>query len=203
MASLNLDKLSAVAKSAIGLVVVVLLGVGYFLVFYTELASAIERAQQAELGLRNELVEARQNEHLYQKDLAELTQREQRQNQLSKILPNSTEYPAFLSAIQSAANVSGVTLTAWAPQPEGVEKFYARVPMRLELQGRFHQIAKFFYGVGQLDRIINMENITMTEPKVVDQDTVIRVTGLATAFRTLGVTESTQSKRPPTKGAKK
>lgn len=202
MASLNLDKLSPVARLAIGLVVVVLLAVGYFLVFYTELAGAIERAQKAEVGLRDDLVTARQNEHLYQKDLTELTQREQRQNELSKILPNSTEYPAFLSAIQSAANVSGVTLTAWAPQPEAVEKFYARVPMRLELQGRFHQIAKFFYGVGQLDRIINMENITMTDPQVVDKDTVIKVTGLATAFRTLGATESAQSKRPA-KGAKK
>jgi len=201
MASLNLDKLSGLTKVAIGFVILVVLAAGYFFIFYSELAAAIDRAQQAESGLRRDLADARQNEHLYQKDLAELADREQRQNQLSKILPTTTEYPAFLSSIQSAANVSGVTLSAWAPQPETTEKFYARVPMRIELEGRFHQIAKFFYGVGQLDRIINLENIAMTDPKPLEQDVLVKVTGLATAFRALGTSDGQESKRPAQGGA--
>ena len=94
-------------------------------------------------------------------------------------------YPAFLSAVQNVANASGVGLTAWSPSPELPEEFYARVPMKLELVGRFHQIAKFFYGVGQLDRIINMENITLGEPKQDGEDVLLRAEGLATAFRAL------------------
>lgn len=114
------------------------------------------------------------------------------------MLPNSTEYPAFLSSLQSVSNTSGITLIAWAPQPEVAEKYYARVPMRLDVEGRFHQIAKFFYGVGQLDRIINMENISMTDPKEVDKDYVVKVTALATAFRALAATDNVPAdKRPP------
>jgi len=68
--------------------------------------------------------------------------------------------------------------------------------MRLDLEGRYHQIAKFFYGVGQLDRIINMENITMSNPRVVDKDTVVKVSTLATAFRALAADESSKGKGP-------
>jgi type IV pilus assembly protein PilO len=57
--------------------------------------------------------------------------------------------------------------------------------MKLELTGRFPQVAKFFYGVGQLDRIINMENISVTDPKKEGDETQVKVEVLATAFRML------------------
>ena len=78
-----------------------------------------------------------------------------------------------------------MNLAAWTPQDEVPEQFYARVPMKLELEGRFHQIAKFFYGVGQLDRIINIENISLTDPKPKGDEVMLKVSVLATAFRSL------------------
>ncbi len=200
MASLNLGKLTRGGKLLLGAVVVVLVGVVYYVLFYGDMSQSIQTARQQEQQLRRDLADARQAEFSFQKDLAELTQRQQRQNELSKILPTSTEYPAFLSSIQGVANVAGVKLTAWEPQPETAETFYARVPMKLELEGRFHQVAKFFYGVGQLDRIINMENISMSDPKEVDRDMVLKVSALATAFRTLTETEGSAGKRGPAGG---
>jgi type IV pilus assembly protein PilO len=182
----SLAKLPGAAKFGIGVALLALVAVAYFVVFYGDLASSIKAAQGRERQLRGDLAEARKNEFAYQKDLAELTERQQRARELEKILPRSTEYPSFLSAVQSVANVSGVTLTAWTPQEEVPEQFYARVPMALELSGRYHQVAKFFYGVGQLDRIINMENISLTNPTVEDGDeVVVAVKVLATAFRAL------------------
>jgi type IV pilus assembly protein PilO len=55
--------------------------------------------------------------------------------------------------------------------------------MKVSLTGRYHQIAKFFNGVGQLDRVINMENISLTDPKPEGEDVVVKVEALATAFR--------------------
>jgi len=201
MASLGLEKLNTAGKFGIGAVLAVLLAVAYYVVFYGDIEGKIDRAKHEEQQLQGELADARQNEHLYQKDLTELTDRQQRQNQLAKVLPSTTEYPAFLSAIQTVANVSGVMLTAWAPSPEQPEQFYARVPMKLTLEGRFHQIAKFFYGIGQLDRIINMENISMQEPRIVENDVIVKVSALATAFRTLSQTETSTAKRPAAPGS--
>jgi type IV pilus assembly protein PilO len=180
-----LSRLNLPAKIAIGVVLMVLSGVVYFVVFYGDLATNIKAEQGRERQLHAELGEAKKAQHAYQLDLAELTDRQQRQRELNKILPATTEYPAFLSAIQSVANVAGVNLSAWTPQDEAVEQFYARVPMRLELSGRYHQIAKFFYNVGQLDRIINIENITLTDANQKGDEVRLRVTALATAFHSI------------------
>jgi type IV pilus assembly protein PilO len=192
----SLARLPAVAKLGIAAGLLALVAVAYFVVFYGDLASSIKAAQGKERQLRDDLSEARKNEFAYQKDLAELTDRQQRARELEKILPKSTEYPSFLSSIQSVANVSGVALTAWTPEQEVPEQYYARVPMKLDLSGKFHQIAKFFYGVGQLDRIINMENISITDPKVREgDDVVVKVSVLATAFRTVEEGASKTDKR--------
>jgi type IV pilus assembly protein PilO len=178
-----LAKLPLLAKAGIGALFVILIGVAYYVVFYGDLASSISAEKSKEARLRGELSTARQNEFSYQKDLAELSDRQQRQRELVKILPTDTEYPAFLSSVQNVANVAGIALTAWSPMPEVPDQFYSRVPMKLTLTGRYHQIAKFFHGVGQLDRVINMENISLTDPKPDGEDIVVKVDALATAFR--------------------
>lgn len=180
-----LSRLNLPTKIAIGAVLMVLSGVVYFVVFYGDLATSIKAEQARERQLSADLAEAQKAQHAYQLDLAELTDRQQRQRDLNKILPATTESPAFLSAIQSVANVAGVSLSAWTPQDEAPEQFYARVPWKVELTGRFHQIAKFFYNVGQLDRIINIENISLTDPVQKGDEVTLRVSALATAFHSL------------------
>ena len=178
-----LTKLPPLAKAGIGALFVVLIGVAYFVVFYGDLASSITAEKSREEKLRTELSTARQNEFSNQKDLAALSDRQQRQRELVKILPTETAYPAFLSSVQNVANVAGIALTAWSPMPEVPDQFYSRVPMKLSLVGRYHQIAKFFHGVGQLDRVINMENISLTDPRPDGEDIIVKVDALATAFR--------------------
>jgi type IV pilus assembly protein PilO len=169
-------------KVGVGAGAMLLLGVIYYFLFHVDVTDSLEQAKVQNAKLMKDLNDARLAEQAYQKDLAELAEREQRQRELNKILPSSTEYPAFLSAVQSAANLSGVSLSAWTPRQEVPGQFYARVPMKVELSGRFHQIARFFYNVGQLDRIINMEDISITDPKTAGDDVVLRADALATAF---------------------
>ena len=200
-AELALNRLPLAGKIGLGVGMVALVWVAYAVVFYSDVSDKMAAADRKRETLMAELGDARKAEYAYQKDLAELSARQQRQRELNKVLPTSTEYPAFLSAVQNVANVAGVALTAWSPQTEVPEKFYARVPMKLELSGRYHQVAKFFYGVGQLDRIINMENIALSDPKVLGEDVVLKVEGLATAFRALEAKEqSVADKRGAARG---
>jgi hypothetical protein len=46
--------------------------------------------------------------------------------------------------------------------------------MKLEMSGKFHQIAKFAYELGKVDRIINVENIELTDPKVVGDEVMLK-----------------------------
>jgi type IV pilus assembly protein PilO len=196
-----LAKLPTIAKIGVGMALLTLTGIAYYVVFYGDVQSAIGAAKSKERQLQGELSEARKAEFAYQKDRAELTDRQQRQRELNKVLPPTSEYPSFLSSVQNVANVAGVELSAWTPSPEVVEQFYARVPMKLELVGRYHQVAKFFYGVGQLDRIINLENVSLSKPEIRGEDVLVKVEALATAFR--AVNEKDTAQKVDKRGAKK
>ncbi|AKT38382.1 type 4a pilus biogenesis protein PilO [Chondromyces crocatus] len=208
-AGLSLDKLSPVAKVAIGAVFVGLIGALYFVGFYTEVSSQIENAQNRTTSLQAEMSKAQASKDAYQKDLDEKTRREQLSREQKKILPDESETPAFLSAIQGVATVSGVNLTSWSPTEENPQEFFAKVPMKLSLTGKFHQVAKFFYGVGQLDRIINVENIQIKRPpgnKVKGEEVEVEVECLATAFRAVragegaGINPKRQQRGAPKQG---
>lgn len=175
----NLDRLPPIAKVGIGFLFAVLIGLLYFVVFYSDVDNDLTRAREQEERLKTQLAEAEKSREEYQKDLDEKTRREQQAREQKKILPDEAETPTFLSTIQDVATVSGINLTSWSPTEEVPMEFYAKVPMKLTLSGKFHQVAKFFYGVGQVDRIINVEDIRIKKGKQDDVD----VECLATAFR--------------------
>lgn len=192
--NVTLANISLGGKLGLGFGLALLIGAAYFVVFFNEVSSAISSQQKQEQNLRHDLGNARQSEAAYNQDLMELKRKEQRQRELNKILPETTESPAFLSAIQGVANVAGVTLQSWTPLPEVRQQFFSKVPMRLTLYGRFHQIVKFFWGVGQLDRIINVENISLTDPKASGDEVRLKVECLTTAFRTLSAQPAKKGK---------
>src|SRR5262245_46778723 len=141
--SLNLQRFPNLTKYVVGFFVVALVGFAYYVVLYGDVADAIDRAKKQQQSLEGDLTKAKQSQFEYQRDLAELAQRQQKQRELNTVLPETTQYPAFLSALQGVANVSGVTLQGWSPQSEVVQKFFAKVPMKLNLVGKYHQVARF------------------------------------------------------------
>ena len=179
---ISLSKLNLPARIGIGAGLFVLVGLTYWVMFYTDVSSKISGAKTQTTQLNNELSTQRQAQASYFADRDELAMRQQRQRELNKVLPETTEQAAFLSSIQQVSNTSGIDLKAWQPLDERQEAFFAKVPMRLEISGKFHQVAKFAYEIGKLDRIINVENIQLDAPKVEGEDVVLHARCLATTF---------------------
>src|SRR5262249_15519577 len=160
----SLSKLSPAARVGLGATFFVLIALLYWVVFYSDISAKIESARKAQNSLRSDLVTQQQAQASYFQDRDDLAIRQQRQRELNKALPAETEAASFLSALQQVANVSGVDLRAWQPLDEKNENFYAKFPMKIEMSGRFHQIAKFTYEVGRVERIINLENVELSDP---------------------------------------
>jgi type IV pilus assembly protein PilO len=177
----TLDRLPPIAKVGVGFLFAVLIGLLYFVVFYSDVDTDLTNARQKERGLRAQLADAEKSREEYQKDADEKTRREQQAREQKKILPDDPEMPAFLSTLQDVATVSGVNLKSWSPTEQAPEEFYAKVPMKLTLSGKFHQVVKFFHGVGQQDRIINLEDIHIKKAGPDSDD--VEVECRATAFR--------------------
>lgn len=185
MASLSLNRLPMAGKIGVGAVFCVLLGVAYYVVLHTDVAAQIDKQRAQTSELETELSKVKQSQASYFADRDELAMRQQKQRELNKVLPTETEAATFLSALQAVSNISGIDLKAWSPMDEVPQTFYAKVPMKLQITGRFHQIAKFVYEVGKQDRIINMENLELLDPKVEGEDVVLKANCLATTFHLL------------------
>lgn len=185
MASLSLNRLPIIGKIGVGALFCVLLGVAYYVLLHTDVAARTNRERSRTAQLETELSKVKQSQASYFADRDELAMRQQKQRELNKVLPTEPEAATFLSALQAVSNISGIDLKAWSPMEEIPQTFYAKVPMKLRITGRFHQIAKFVYEVGKQDRIINMENLELGDPKIEGEDVVLKATCLATTFHLL------------------
>jgi type IV pilus assembly protein PilO len=181
----QLTRVPTWGKLLVGALAALLTAAVYWFFFYSEAAAKIEGANRQKKSLRDELAAQQQAQASYFADRDEVAVREQHARELNKVLPPDSEEDAFLSAVQAASNAAGIDLKAYAPMDEVSQNFYAKVPMRLEMSGKFHQIAKFAFELGKMDRIINVENIELTDPKVVGDEVVLHGRCLATAFHAM------------------
>ena len=181
----SLSRLPVAAKVGIGVLLATLVFAGYYVILHNDISARIDQEHRTTKDLDSQLVQQRDALKSYLADKDDLTKRQQNERSLNKVLPVDTETASFLSTLQQVSNISGTTLTVWQPMEERADSFYARVPMRLEMSGRFHQIGKFMYEIGKQERIINLENVELTYPRIVGTDTVLTAKCLATTFHLL------------------
>lgn len=167
----------------VGLAVVALV---YFFFFYNDLSNAVNAARERNGQLQTEDSAAAQAYKAYVDDSTKLEEKKARARDLNKMLPESSEIASFLQAVNQQAEIAGLKVRSVNPLDETNMPYYARVPVRIAVTGKFHQLAKFFAGVSRLDRIINVENIEMGSPKPGDNDDImLSANCLTTTFHAL------------------
>lgn len=170
--------------------VLALLGGAYYALVYGSIASDLRGAENKQHQLQDQIRDAERREKQYLELTQELANREATDRHNRRILPEDAEIAAFLQDLNRVAELSGLTIRLVEPRPEKRQELYSKIPVVLALTGRFHQVGKFFYNVSKLDRAISMENIRMTQPKLLPTgEMVISVDVRATTYR-----------RPPAKG---
>jgi type IV pilus assembly protein PilO len=84
---------------------------------------------------------------------------------LLSLLPDQKEIPALLDTISQLGAVVGLENILFQPQPEQVFEFYAAIPIRLDLVGSYHTLGAFFDSLSKLNRILKVENLSISRPK--------------------------------------
>lgn len=114
---------------------------------------------------------------------AEFAKLEEQLNEALLQLPNKKEIPSLLTNLATLARDSGLEVTTFQPVGELVKDFYAEVPVALNLNGSFHQIAEFAQAVGNLSRIVNISNLDLSAPKVEGNRATLSIKCKVTTFR--------------------
>ena len=179
----QLAKLSRAARMGILLGIAVLLGAGYYFGFYSGQADRLTSLRSMELELQRKLSEVRSIAANIKAFEAEITQLESPLAVALRQLPNEKQLEVLLADISNLGKTAGVEIKSFKRESELVHDFYAEVPITVQLEGTFHEIARFFDSVSRLPRIVNMGALDMKVASASATETRLVVSGTATTFR--------------------
>jgi len=106
-----------------------------------------------------------------------------------KLLPNTKEIPSLLKSITQLGTDSQLEFLLFSPQRERAQDFFMEIPVSIEVSGTYHNVAIFFDKVGQMERIVNILNVSMTPQK--DRSTILTTRFDAVTYRFKGETDAT------------
>jgi type IV pilus assembly protein PilO len=101
-----------------------------------------------------------------------------------------------LTSISNLGRGAGLEFLLFRPKPEVPKDFYAEVPVDIAVSGTFYNVADFFVGVSKLPRIVNINNVSVSDIKSAGGRTTLKVNCLATTFRFLEKKEIKDEKKP-------
>jgi len=76
-------------------------------------------------------------------------------------LPNKKEIPTLLQNISNLGRESGLEMPYFKPGISMKKDFYAEVPVDIKLLGPYQNLLSFFYQMGELPRIVTVQNLTI------------------------------------------
>ena len=106
-----------------------------------------------------------------------------------RLLPNTKEIPSLLKSITQLGTDSNLEFLLFSPQRERGQDFFMEIPVSIEVSGTYHNVAIFFDKVGQMERIVNILNVSMTPQK--ERSTIVTARFDAVTYRFKGETDAT------------
>lgn len=182
---INIHELGSASLSvriiAITLLILLVLGVG---LYYdsNKIYQRLEQARQQELSLKQD----------FQAKAAQAANLEDYQQQLEDMrsilatllqqLPSEAEIPELIVDISQTALSNGLQINLFKPEQERQQDFYSEKPIKLMMQGSYHQFALFASDIAALPRIVTLHDIKLGH----DDSQQMTMHALAKTYRYLG-----------------
>jgi len=190
----------AAPKLLVLLAVLVGIPVAGFFVFNQPQIEELEAGQAKEVKLKEEYVNKKKqaiNLDLHRQQLREI---DTQFGALLKQLPNKSQMDALLVDINQAGLGRGLQFELFKPAAaETRREFYAELPINVKVTGNYHDMGAFASDVGQLSRIVTLQNVEIRSAK----DGLLTMDATARTFRYLDDDEVAQQRKATKKGAKK
>jgi type IV pilus assembly protein PilO len=154
--------------AVVAIVFVAVLGLGVYWFIIKDKAPQLSRVQEEEQQLRLTFENKQRKAANYDAYKSQLTQIEQSFGTMLRQLPGETEIPSLIVDISQTGLAAGLQEKLFVPQPEMPKDFYAEKPIKIRLEGGFHELGNFVSGIAALPRIVTLHDINITR---VDDDT--------------------------------
>ncbi|NKN32664.1 type 4a pilus biogenesis protein PilO [Marichromatium bheemlicum] len=129
----------------------------------------LETAERQEQQLRSDF-EAKQRKAAnlagYRQQLAEM---EESFGAMLRQLPNKTEVASLLIDVSQTGLANGLEFERFEPEAENKRDFYAELPIRIRVNGSYHDFGRFISGLAALPRIVTIHDIEIEQPGGVER----------------------------------
>ena len=107
-----------------------------------------------------------------------------RLSELKQQLPEEKEVSTLLKQVSELALRSGLKIALWRPESRKVHPsgIVYEIPVRVELSGSYHSLGYFFSSITRLNRIVNISDIKIADPKAERGIAIDRISCVATTF---------------------
>ena len=191
----QITKLSIKKKATVLVAATAVIALLFWFFYLEPMQTELSDLRDKYASLERDKADANHRKATYEKDRKRRDELKKSYGQQLRALPSETEMSSFLNSLNTQAELVGLEIMSVKPKKEETAKYYARIPVQLKLTGSYHQLAKFFYLVGSLDRIINIEDISLKIADFVDSNPLITAEVLATTFRAVKTDQSNEGKK--------
>ena len=162
----RIGKLTKVQRILICTVVTALLGGGYYYFVYAPKATTLNRAK-AELKTQEQKLNTYKiKARSLKKVEKQMAQVQQEFDLAMKALPDKKELPSLLSGVSKAGGNAGLEFLLFQPGTVVNKEFYKEIPLSMTVNGTYGQAADFFFQVANLNRIVNINDLSISiDPK--------------------------------------
>ena len=101
---------------------------------------------------------------------------------LRAVLPEEKDAADLLRRMQTVATQSNLTIKSFTPAAVVTKQLHAEWPIKLELDGTYHNLAAFFDRVGRFTRIVNITDVEIKGKDKPESNSTITATCVATTF---------------------
>ncbi len=135
---------------------------------------------------------------------AENEKLKKRMEELKLQLPEEKEISSLLKQVSDLGIRSGLRILSWKPEakkdhPSGI---IYEIPVAVEVTGSYHNLGIFFSGLTKFNRIVNIMDIKIGEPKPQRDEATVKITFKAATFSSIPAAEAA-AKGATAKGARK
>ena len=183
-----LEKIGLLSKNqkiGIALGSYVVIGLGFWQFFYSSTSLEVSELQEKIEELEVSILERRRVANNLPAFREEVKKLDKKLDKVLLELPDKKEVDGFLKSISVLAYDTGLEVTKFSPSAESPKDFFSELPVQIELQGTFHELATFFDEVAHLPRIVNIDDIKIVILTETPTEVLIKASCRATTFRYL------------------
>ncbi len=133
----------------------------FYILYYKPKKNELNAVKDERERTEHEVIQLQTKKKQMDKIQTQLSQMDVTLGELETIIPHQKEISRILNQTQQLAYDSSLDIKRYTPKGEVPKEFYSNWPIEIEIQGGYHNLARFFARLSNFSRLFTLENFSI------------------------------------------